>query len=29
VDRKIRDKIAELRSQEDRLLDGRQGVEAG
>jgi glycerol-3-phosphate acyltransferase PlsX len=29
VDRKIRDKIAELRSQEDRHLDGRQGVEAG
>jgi glycerol-3-phosphate acyltransferase PlsX len=29
LDRKIRDKIAELHSQEDRLLDGRQGVEAG
>ena len=29
LDRKIRDKIAELHSQEDRHLDGRQGVEAG
>ena len=29
LDRKIRDKIAELHSQEERLLKGRQGVEAG
>jgi glycerol-3-phosphate acyltransferase PlsX len=29
LDRKIRDKIAELHSQEDRLLAGRQGAEAG
>lgn len=29
LDHKIRDKIAELASQEQRRLDGRQGVEAG
>jgi glycerol-3-phosphate acyltransferase PlsX len=29
LDRKIRDKIAELHRQEERHLDSRQGVEAG
>ncbi|HEX9940928.1 MAG TPA: phosphate acyltransferase PlsX [Thermoanaerobaculia bacterium] len=29
LDRKIRDKIAELHRQEERLLDGRPGVETG
>ena len=29
LDRKIRDKIAELQSQEERHLGGRQGAEAG